>query len=72
MHVFPGDDVGARNKLKRVLAIETPLGYEDVCRLVSRWHPFAGVVYFHLLLDSLTRSENGGRPGKSSARGDAV
>jgi DNA-3-methyladenine glycosylase II len=79
LHVFPGDDVGAQNKLKRLLEIETPLGYEAVRRLVARWHPFAGVVYFHLLLDSLTRS--GGGPqlvgpgmgtGKSSGRGDAV
>ena len=69
LNVFPGDDVGAQNKLKRLLAIETPLGYEAVRRLVARWQPFAGVVYFHLLLDSLTRSENGARPGKSSARG---
>jgi DNA-3-methyladenine glycosylase II len=78
LHVFPGDDVGAQNTLKRVLEIETPLGYGDVRRLVSRWHPFAGVVYFHLLLDSLTRSENGPQvvgpaidAGKSSARGNA-
>jgi DNA-3-methyladenine glycosylase II len=79
LHVFPGDDVGAQNKLKRVLEIETPLGYEAVRRLVSRWHPFAGVVYFHLLLDSLTRSEDGPQvvgsaidAGKGLPRGDAV
>ena len=79
LHVFPGDDVGAQNKLKRVLEIETPLGYGDVRRLVSRWHPFAGVVYFHLLLDSLARSEDGPQvvgpaidAGKGSPRGDAV
>jgi hypothetical protein len=79
LHVFPGDDVGAQGKLRRLLAIETSLGYEDVRRLVARWHPFAGVVYFHLLLDSLARSNDGPQlvgpgmsAGKSSARGDAV
>jgi DNA-3-methyladenine glycosylase II len=72
LNVFPGDDVGAQNTLKRLLAIETPLSYEAVRRLVARWQPFAGVVYFHLLLDSLTRSENGARSGKSPARGNAV
>ena len=31
------------------------LDYDTVKRLVARWHPYAGVVYFHLLLDSLAR-----------------
>jgi DNA-3-methyladenine glycosylase II len=56
LHVFPGDDVGAHNKLRRLFAIETPLDYEAVGRMVARWHPYAGVVYFHLLLDSLSRA----------------
>jgi DNA-3-methyladenine glycosylase II len=79
LHVFPGDDIGAQNKLKRLFAIETPLGYEAVRRLTACWHPFAGVVYFHLLLDSLTRSADspqlvgtGTHDGKSSTRRDAV
>jgi 3-methyladenine DNA glycosylase/8-oxoguanine DNA glycosylase len=79
LHVFPGDDVGAQNKLKRLFAIETPLGYEAVRTLVARWQPFAGVVYFHLLLDSLSRSEDGPRlvgrgvgAGKSPSPADAV
>jgi DNA-3-methyladenine glycosylase II len=79
LHVFPGDDVGAQNKLKRLLEIETRLDYQAVRRLVARWHPFAGVVYFHLLLDSLTRSEDGLqlvgpglRTADSSGREEAV
>jgi DNA-3-methyladenine glycosylase II len=56
LHVFPGDDVGAHNKLRHLFGIETPLDYEAVGRLVARWHPYAGVVYFHLLLDSLSRA----------------
>ena len=56
LHVFPGDDVGAHNKLRRLFGIDTPLDYEAVSRLVARWHPYAGVVYFHLLLDSLSRA----------------
>jgi DNA-3-methyladenine glycosylase II len=53
LHVFPGDDVGARNKLGRFFHIDDPLDYEGIARLLARWHPFAGVLYFHLLLDSL-------------------
>ena len=53
LHIFPGDDVGAHNKLRRFFEIDTPLGYDSVRQLVARWHPYAGLVYFHLLLDSL-------------------
>ena len=56
LEIFPGDDVGAHNSLSRHFAIDTPLDYESVQRLVARWHPYAGMVYFHLLLDSLSRS----------------
>ncbi len=56
LHVFPGDDVGARNNLKRFFAIDGPLDYEGIARLVARWHPYAGIVYFHMLLDSLSKA----------------
>ncbi len=56
LHVFPGDDVGARNKLKRFFDIEQPLDYDGIARLLARWRPYAGILYFHLLLDSLTEA----------------
>jgi DNA-3-methyladenine glycosylase II len=61
LHVFPGDDVGARNNLPR-LGFEPPLDYAGVKRAVSRWQPFAGMVYFHLLVDRL---ETAGELGRS-------
>lgn len=54
--VFPGDDVGARNRLALWLGREGPLDYERVRRAVQRWHPYAGLVYFYLLLAGLTKS----------------
>ena len=56
LHVFPGDDVGAHNKLRHLLELDTPLDYEAVRQLVARWDPYAGVVYFHLLLESLSQA----------------
>jgi DNA-3-methyladenine glycosylase II len=56
LDVFPGDDVGAHNKLRRFFGLEGPLDYETVQELVARWQPYAGVVYFHLLLDSLAQA----------------
>ena len=51
--LFPGDDVGAQNKLRHLLRLRKPLDYEGVRRLLNRWRPFGGLVYFHLLLDGL-------------------
>jgi DNA-3-methyladenine glycosylase II len=53
LHIFPGDDVGARNNLQRWLRLKMPLGYEDVHRVLAQWKPFAGFIYFHLLLNRL-------------------
>jgi DNA-3-methyladenine glycosylase II len=56
LNVFPGDDVGARNNLQRRLHPAEPLDYEGVERLVRPWQPFAGLLYFHLLLESLSEA----------------
>jgi DNA-3-methyladenine glycosylase II len=66
LHIFPGDDVGAHNKLRRLFQIETRLDYDAVRQLVTRWDPYAGLVYFHLLLDSLATA------GLVDPEGDAM
>jgi DNA-3-methyladenine glycosylase II len=53
LHVFPGDDVGARNNLARWLNRREPLDYAGVKAATRKWQPFAGLVYFHLLLANL-------------------
>jgi DNA-3-methyladenine glycosylase II len=54
--VFPGDDIGARNNLARWLHLRHPLDYGRVTRIVERWKPYGGLIYFHLLLDGLERA----------------
>jgi len=63
LHVFPGDDIGARNNLQRWLGILEPLDYEGVERVLARWQPFQGLVYLHLLLWGLQPEH-----GKPAAR----
>jgi len=53
LDVFPGDDVGARNKLERFLELPAPPDYRQILSILEPWHPYAGMVYFHLLLDGL-------------------
>ncbi|HTO03633.1 MAG TPA: hypothetical protein VL069_08025 [Opitutus sp.] len=68
LDVYPGDDVGARNNLKRWLGLRRPLDYDGVRRITDRWQPYAGLVYFHMLLDRLAAGGNLviGEPGERS------
>lgn len=65
--VFPGDDIGARNNLARWLKLRKPLDYGRVMRLLDKWKPYGGLVYFHLLLDGAghLRLEAGGVKGQA-------
>jgi DNA-3-methyladenine glycosylase II len=56
LSVFPGDDVGAQKRLAQWLGRSRPLDYAGVAKAVERWQPYAGLVYFHLLLDGLSRT----------------
>lgn len=56
LHIFPGDDVGARNNLVRWLGLTDPLTYDGVRRVLSPWRAYGGLIYFHLLLDRLAEA----------------
>jgi DNA-3-methyladenine glycosylase II len=56
LDVFPGDDVGAQNALARWTGRSQRPDYAAVSRVVKQWSPFAGLVYFHLLLRGLSRA----------------
>ena len=55
LHIFPGDDAGARNKLRSWLGVEEKLDYKGVNSIISRWNPYGGFIYFHLLLNDLAK-----------------
>jgi len=56
LHIFPGDDVGARNNLEKWLGLRKPLDYDGVRRLLAKWKPYAGLIYFHMLLYRLNET----------------
>jgi DNA-3-methyladenine glycosylase II len=56
LDIFPGDDVGARKKLAQFLRKKDPLDYDGVRRAVAGWQPYAGFVYFHLLLARIKKA----------------
>ncbi len=51
--VFPGDDVGARNNLQRFFHLKEKPDYANIKRIMLRWQPYGGFVYFHFLLQKL-------------------
>jgi DNA-3-methyladenine glycosylase II len=55
LDTFPGDDVGAQKNLQLLLHLEEKPPYEKVKEITSPWQPYAGFVYFHLLLDKLDK-----------------
>ncbi|HXR50057.1 MAG TPA: AlkA N-terminal domain-containing protein [Verrucomicrobiae bacterium] len=57
INVFPGDDIGGQNNLQRLLGLDMRPSYEELRRLTSKWNPYAGLIYFHLLLGKLREKE---------------
>lgn len=55
MDVFPADDVGAQHSLQRTLHLTEMPDYEGVHRLIERYKPYNGLLYFCMLLDRLTQ-----------------
>jgi DNA-3-methyladenine glycosylase II len=55
-NIFPGDDVGARNGLRRLLNLKDDLDYDGVKQALAEWKDYAGLLYFHLRLNHLENS----------------
>jgi DNA-3-methyladenine glycosylase II len=53
LDTFPGDDIGAQKNLQRLFHLADKPTYDHIRQLTSPWHPYEGVVYFHLLLEKL-------------------
>jgi DNA-3-methyladenine glycosylase II len=56
LQIFPGDDVGAQHALGRWLGRPSLSGYDVVERALAPWRPWAGLIYFHLLLKGLAEA----------------
>ena len=52
---FPGDDVGAQKNLMLLMNLSKKPDYDEIKNITKQWNPYAGFVYFHLLLDKLQK-----------------
>lgn len=53
LEVYPGDDVGARNALRRFFRLDHDPGCDEIAERLDPLGPVAGLLYFHLLLNGL-------------------
>lgn len=53
INIFPGDDVGGRNKLFEWLGVSDAPTYDGVARMLERWHPYGGLIYLHLIVNAV-------------------
>ncbi len=53
LDIYPADDVGSQNKFQRWLGMSKRPDYQEVHQVIDKWSPYRGLIYFHLLLDSL-------------------
>jgi len=52
---FPGDDVGAQRNVMNLIHLDHMPRYAEIQKVTKTWEPYAGFVYFHLLLDKLDK-----------------
>jgi len=67
--VFPVDDIGARNRLGKWLRLRRPMTADGARRFLEQWRPYAGIVYFMMLLEGLTAA---GGPADSLLAGEKL
>lgn len=53
LEMLPGDDVGLQKSLKNLLELDTSLDYDAIKKIGEGWYPYAGLLYFHLILHKL-------------------
>jgi DNA-3-methyladenine glycosylase II len=53
INIFPGDDVGGRNKLFEWVGASGAPTYEGVAAMLKRWHPYGGLIYLHLIVNAV-------------------
>ena len=51
--IFPGDDVGGRNKLFEWFGASAEPTYDSVGTMLQRWRPYAGLIYLHLIVNAV-------------------
>lgn len=55
--ILPGDDVGIRKSLIELLSLRKNPDYNKIKKIEKKWYPYAGLIYFHILLRKLSENK---------------
>jgi DNA-3-methyladenine glycosylase II len=55
LHMYPSGDVGLQNGLKRWFKLRGKMDSSAVRDIMAKWKLYGGMIYFHLLLEKLSR-----------------
>lgn len=56
-NILPGDDVAVHKSIENLFKLRKKPGFEKIKKIEKKWHPYAGLVYFHFLLEKLSLKE---------------
>jgi DNA-3-methyladenine glycosylase II len=54
LDVFPAGDVGSQGKLQRWRGLKKRPDYDAMHKIIDRWSPYRGLIYFYLVLNQAT------------------
>lgn len=56
LEVLPGDDVAVQKAIQKIFHLKQKPLYEKIKEIEQTWNPFAGMIYFHLVLQKLSET----------------
>jgi DNA-3-methyladenine glycosylase II len=56
-NILPGDDVAVHKSIGKIFKLRKKPDYEKIKKIEKKWHPYAGLIYFHFLLETLSLKE---------------
>jgi DNA-3-methyladenine glycosylase II len=54
IEILPGDDVAIHKNIAHLLKLRKRPDYNGIKKIEKKWHSYAGLIYFHLLLNKLS------------------
>jgi DNA-3-methyladenine glycosylase II len=57
IEILPGDDVAINKSIENLLKLRKKPDFERIKKIEKEWYPYAGLIYFHFLLEKLSKNE---------------
>ena len=57
IEILPGDDVAIHKSVENLLKLRKKPDFQRIKKIEKEWHPYAGLIYFHFLLEKLSKKE---------------